>query len=445
MKRFFRVGILVFLPILTLALGWELGITYERKSTQDTIQELEFLYKGKTSSGSLVHDPEREVNLSLMWGVWRLLLQHYIAPEKLQVTPMLYGAVAGLVQALDDPYTSFMTPKENRDFKETLQGTLHGIGAELTMKKGQVVVVAPIKGSPAQAAGLLPEDIIVKVNDIDVTDEPLSSVVQSIRGPKGTTVKLAIMRGNETELRIFEIKRDDITIPSVQSEVKKTASGSVGYIAVNQFGDGTISEVEKALKEFKGKDVAGIIVDLRFNGGGYLEGAVELASLFLKQGKIVTVQRRSGEPTHHYVNGRPLDPDIPLAVIINAGTASASEIFAGAIQDLKRGKIVGKQSFGKGTVQEVYDLPGGSSLRVTVAHWLTPNGKDLGKEGVHPDIDVDRTQQEIADGKDPQLDAAMRWLLNHEQPASSAPTAPASSAASSKAKSQGLKEIPLEN
>ncbi|MDD5075141.1 MAG: S41 family peptidase, partial [Candidatus Peribacteraceae bacterium] len=280
---------------------------------------------------------------------------------------------------------------------------------------------------------------------VEVTDEPLNAVVQRIRGPKGTVVTLAVMRGNETALRIFEIKRDNITIPSVQNEVKKTASGSIGYIAVNQFGDGTITEVEKVLKGFKGENIKGIIVDLRYNGGGYLEGAVELASLFLKQGKIVTVQRRSGEPVHHYVNGRPLEPDIPLAVIINAGTASASEIFAGAMQDLKRGKIVGKLSFGKGTVQEVYDLPGGSSLRVTVAHWLTPNGKDLGKEGVHPDIDMDRTQEDMIAGRDPQLDAALNWLLDHEQPVSPEPSASVSSASSKAKSSKGLKEIPVEN
>jgi len=415
MKRAFRISVVVLLPLITLSLGWGLGMRYAEQQVAETMSQLEFLYQGKTASGTLVHDPEKEVNLALLWGVWRLLQQHYIAPEKLETTNMLFGATAGLVRALGDPYTTFMTPNENTDFKESLGGKLHGIGAELTMKDDNIVVVAPLKGSPAQEAGLLPEDIIIKVDGTDITNETLTGVVQRIRGPKGTTVKLTILRKELTEPIELSIKRDNITIPSVEAEVKKTASGTVGVIALNQFGDETISEVETALRDFQKEKqpIRGLVIDLRFNGGGYLDGAVELASLFLKQGKVVTVQRREGEPVSHYVNGRPLDPDLPLAVVINEGSASASEIFAGSIQDNKRGIIVGKTSFGKGTVQEVFDLPGGSSLRVTVAHWLTPGGKDLGKEGVHPDIEANRTPEDTAAKRDPQLDAAIEWLFDH--------------------------------
>ncbi len=419
MKRIFRIGIVILLPLITLSLGWGLGMRYAKQQVAETMSQLEFLYQGKTASGTLVHDPEKEVNLALLWGVWRLLQQHYISPENLNVTNMLFGATSGLVRALDDPYTAFMTPRENTDFKEGLGGKLHGIGAELTMKDSHVVVVAPLKGSPAQKAGLLPEDIIIKVNGEEIGNETLTSVVQRIRGPKGTNVILTIERSNEEEPLEFTIKRDDITIPSVEAEIQETASGAIGVIALNQFGDETIQEVEQALRDFqKEKEpVRGIVIDLRYNGGGYLDGAVELASLFLKQGKVVTVQRREGEPVPHYVNGRPLDADIPLAVIINEGSASASEIFAGAIQDHERGIIVGKTSFGKGTVQEVFDLPGGSSLRVTVARWLTPNGMDLSKEGIAPNIVVDRTTEQISAKEDPQLDAAIEWLFDHEQPA----------------------------
>ncbi|MDD5103800.1 MAG: S41 family peptidase, partial [Candidatus Peribacteraceae bacterium] len=288
----------------------------------------------------------------------------------------------------------------------------------LTMKDGSIVVVAPLKGSPAQEAGLLPEDTIIMVDGTDVTSETLTNVVQRIRGPKGTSVKLTIVRKDQTEPVELTIKRDDIQIPSVEFSVKETGSGSIGVISINQFGDNTVQEVEESVRDFirSEKPIAGIVIDLRYNGGGYLDGAVELASIFLKQGKVVTVQRREGEPVSHYVNGRPLEPDLPLAVIINEGSASASEIFAGAIQNHKRGIIIGKTSFGKGTVQEVFDLPGGSSLRVTVARWLTPGGKDLSKEGIHPDIEVDRTPQDTAAKSDPQLDAAMEWLFAHEEP-----------------------------
>src|SRR3989339_36726 len=418
MKRTLRIGLIVLLPLITLSLGWGLGVRYAERQVADMMSQLEFLYQGKTASGTLVHDPEKEVDLALLWGVWRLLQQHYIAPEKLQTTNMLFGATAGLVRALDDPYTSFMTPRENTDFKEGLGGKLHGIGAELTMKDGQVVVVAPLKGSPAQEAGLLPEDIIIEVNGTDISNETLTNVVQRIRGPKGTSVTLTLLRADQPDAFELTIKRADITIPSVEAEVHQTASGAVGVIALNQFGDETVQEVEKALRDLqKEKEpIQGLVIDLRFNGGGYLDGAVELASLFLKQGKVVTVQRREGEPVAHYVNGRPLEAELPLAVLINAGSASASEIFAGAIQDHKRGTIVGQTSFGKGTVQEVFDLPGGSTLRVTVARWLTPGGNDLSKEGIHPDIEVDRTPEDSAADRDPQLDTAMEWLVEQGQP-----------------------------
>lgn len=417
MKRFFRVGIIVLLPLITLTLGWGLGVRYAEQQVAHTMSQLEFLYQGKTASGVLVHDPEKEVNLALLWGVWRLLQQHYIMPEKLEVTKMLFGATAGLVHALEDPYTTFMTPRENTEFKESLGGKLHGIGAELTMKDGKVVVVAPLKGSPAQEAGLLPEDTIIAVNGTDISNETLTNVVLRIRGPKGTTVTLTIIRKDQAEPMEFTIKRADITIPSVEAEMKETASGAVGVIAINQFGDETVREVERALRDFqKTKEpLHGLVIDLRFNGGGYLDGAVELASLFLKQGKVVTVQRREGEPVSHYVNGRPLEAELPLAVLINEGSASASEIFAGAIQEHKRGIIVGKPSFGKGTVQEVFDLPGGSSLRVTVARWLTPEGKDLSTESIHPDVDANRTAEDSAANLDPQLDAAIAWLFTRAE------------------------------
>jgi carboxyl-terminal processing protease len=348
--------------------------------------------------------------------VWRLLLKHYIAPEDLQVTPLVFGAVQGLVHAVGDAYTAFMTPPENKSFRQALEGKLQGIGAELTLREGQIVIVAPLKGSPAAKAGLLPGDVIVQVGEVTIEGETLQQVVQRIRGPKGTRVTLTILRHGSVEPLTFTIVRDDIDVPSVESRILTTATGSLGYIALNQFGEHSIVEFKEALQSIAQEPLKGLIVDLRFNGGGYLDGAVELASLFLHQGKVVSVERRGAEPEHHYVYGRPLLPDIPLAVIINQGSASASEIVAGALQDHGRATVIGKKSFGKGTVQEVIDLPGGSSLRVTTARWLTPNGKNLGKEGVDPDIDIDRTEEDFDAGRDSQLDAAVEWLLDGERP-----------------------------
>jgi len=414
MRRSLRFAIGVLLPLMTLAIGWQLGARYEQEQLNELSERLELLYTGKTGTGSVLADPEKEVDISLLWGVWRLLIKHYISSENLDQRAMVYGAVGGLTRAVGDPYTTFMTPVENKEFHQSLQGKLEGIGAELTMRNEQVVVVVPLKGSPAEEAGLEPEDVILKVDDVDIAGETLNQVVDRIRGPQGTSVTLTILREGENDLLTLSILRARITIPSTQQELKLTGSGTLGYIQLNQFGDGTVGEVREALRALRAENPKGIILDVRSNGGGYLEGAVEIASMFLSQGKVVTVERRDGEPTNHYVSGRPSDPTIPLAILINEGSASASEILAGALQDSDRAKVIGKQSFGKGTVQEVFDLPGNASVRITIAKWLTPLGHDLGSAGVTPDIEVDLTREDVAAGRDPQLSAAMEWLLDGE-------------------------------
>lgn len=416
MSRTLRTLAIVVLPIITLLLGLQIGMTLEEQKFKEVTEDLEFSYQGGVGSGVLVADPEKEVDISLLWATWRLLNTHYIEESRLQATPMLYGAVSGIVSSLGDPYTIFMTPKENKDFTDSLQGKLQGIGAELTLKDEKIVIVAPLKGSPAEKAGLLPQDIITHVDEVDIAGENLNQVVQRIRGKKGTTVILTIVRPSEGRTFDVTITRDDITVPSVEWEILKTPDGNIGVVTINQFGDGTAREVGNAIEDLKESPLKGLVLDVRFNGGGYLERAVELASMFLRSGKVVTVVRRNGEPVHHYVNGRPIDTETPLVILINEGSASASEILAGALQDAGRAKIIGKKSFGKGTVQEIFNLPGGSSVRITIARWLTPNGKDLGKEGVTPDIETERTQEQIENNEDPQLDAAVEYLLKGEQP-----------------------------
>ncbi|MCK5019763.1 MAG: S41 family peptidase, partial [Candidatus Peribacteraceae bacterium] len=329
-----------------------------------------------------------------------------------QIQPMLFGAAAGLVHAVGDPYTSFMTPNQNEDFHISLQGKLEGIGAQLTMRENMIVVIAPMKGSPAQDAGLLPEDIIVVVDDEDITGEDLNQVVNRIRGPRGTKVVLGVIRKGVDEIVSVSITRDEIKIPSTEYSVKDTASGSIGIITINQFGDSTTRDTEKALRSIlKEDDLIGVILDVRFNGGGYLERAVEMVSLFVQQGEVVSVVRMGEEAERHFVNGRPLSTDIPLVILVNEGSASASEILAGALQDHDRAEIIGKKTFGKGTVQEIFELPGGSSLRITIAKWHTPNGRDLSKEGIDPDKEVERTMENINAGEDPQMEAAVDYFM----------------------------------
>jgi carboxyl-terminal processing protease len=398
---------------LLFLVGWQLGSWHAVGSdglAPTTAFSREQIHPGKSASGVTANNPQRDVDIELMWETWNTLIEHYIDPKKLQVTPMVYGATEGLVRAVGDPYTVYMTPEEDKEFDDSLKGNLEGIGAELSMKDGEVTVVTPLKQSPAERAGIKSNDIITYVDDASTEGLNLTQVVNRIRGPKGTVVKVTVYRDGKGKLD-FTMTREQIHIRSVEAKTIESSGKTIGYAALNQFGDGSIAELQQELQTFKKQKVDGIVLDLRNNGGGYLDGAVELTSLFVKSGLVVSVEHREGPGEREYVSGHPLLPDTPLVVLANEATASASEIVAGALQDHGRAKVIGKKSFGKGTVQEVIELGGGGSLRVTVARWLTPNGKNLGKEGIHPDLEVEPAETGKGEfgtpGKDPQLDAAL--------------------------------------
>jgi carboxyl-terminal processing protease len=401
-------------PLFTLLIGWQIGIQAQQQSVIDLQKQLENVYGGESQSGAMLTDPEREADITLMWTVWRILQARYIEPDAMNTQKMIDGAIGGLVAAIGDPYTMYMTPVQNTNFRDALSGHLEGIGAELSQEQGAITVVSPLKGSPAQRAGLLPKDVIVEVDGKDISGQNLNDVVSKIRGARGTKVTLTVVREGANDFLHFTIVRESITVPSTEYEVKKTGSGSVGYLAINQFGDETMNEVRTILKDVKPAELKGLIIDLRYNGGGYLDGAVDLVSMFVKEGRVVTVAGRDGESQGHFVSGETILPDIPLVILQNEASASASEITAGALQDNKRATIVGTVSFGKGTVQEVVELPGGSSLKVTIAHWLTPSGINLSKQGVKPDLEVETTREDFAAGRDPQLQTALEWLLDGE-------------------------------
>ena len=411
-----RIFFGLFLLLAVLALGWQLGVQMERQSVARQKHELEVRFALAGSGVTFENDPEQEVDLTLLWTVWRLLDQYYVDPDELTIDQLRYGAVAGLVEATGDSYTSFMTPQENNDFQQVLRGTLEGIGAELTMRDGAIVIVAPIKGTPAAKAGLLPLDVIISVDGDSMEGVSLEDAVHKIRGEKGTSVEIGIYRPDTNEELTFNITRDRIQVPSTDVEVIETGSGSVGFLSINQFADATVREAKEKLEYLLGQEIEGLILDLRFNGGGYLEGSIDITSLFLHRGKVVSVHRRGQELESHYVNGDVLDGDMPMVVLINEGSASASEIVAGALQDHERAIIMGAQSFGKGTVQEVIDLPGGSSLRVTVAKWQTPSGRVFMREGIVPDYIIPMNTADYLEGIDPQKDAAIEYLLDGDTP-----------------------------
>jgi len=392
-----RILSLAILPIVTLVIGWEAGTLWGHNR----------LNAAETVTG----DPQQQVDMSLMWNVWSLLQDKYIEPGDLKTNEMILGAVHGMVAAVGDPYTVFMSPVESTDFRDSLSGHLEGIGAQLTQSGGNVLVVSPLKGSPAEKVGLQSQDWIVEVDGKDVTGQSLEQIVTQVRGPKGTTVKVGVVRKGLGEILTLSMVRDSITVPSTEYEVRHGTGGDVGYLAINQFGDETVNEVRSILTDVDPAKLKGFIIDLRFNGGGYLDGAVDLVSMFQQEGLVVSVQGKGTDIERHEVTGQAILPTIPLVVLVNEGSASASEITAGALQDNKRATIVGVKSFGKGTVQEVINLKDGTSLRVTIAHWLTPSGRNLSKEGVMPDIIVERTREQMIAEQDPQLNAAMKILL----------------------------------
>lgn len=387
----------IILVVFIFALGWHVGAGQGRQGQTPFAPE-------KQVSQGVGSD---KVDMQLFWDVWGLLASRYVDPNVLDYKNMIYGAIRGMVFSLGDPYTTFLTPKENREFQESMNGTLEGIGAELTLRDGLITVVSPLKGSPAKDAGIQPEDVILKVNGEDVQDFTLEQVVTKIRGPKGTKVKLTIGRKGEREPFDVEIVRQTINISSVEWKMV----GTIADIELNQFGGKTKEEFTKAIGEILLKRPAGIVLDLRYNGGGYLDGAVDIVSEFVEKGKVVSVKKRNtDEDEVIYVTGKARVAKVPLVVLINKGSASASEIVAGAIRDNGRGTIIGETSFGKGTVQEVENLIDGSSLRITIAKWYTPNNVNISKVGITPDTEVKRTIEDMKANRDPQLDAALDYL-----------------------------------
>ena len=320
---------------------------------------------------------------------------------KLDSAKLLEGAKKGLVEAAGDPYTVYFTQQEAKDFMNDLQGTFSGIGAELDRRDNKLLVTSTLDDSPARKAGLMPADAIVKVNDQDASDWAVDKAVSQIRGEQGTTVKLTIVRNQE--LKEFSIVREAITTPSVKSEV---TADNIGYLRLSRFAEDTTALAEKAANDFKSKGVKGIVLDLRGNGGGYLKAAQDVSSLWLND-KVVVQERTDGKVTDTLRSGStPILEGIPTVVLVDGGSASASEIVAGALRDNNAAKLVGEKTFGKGSVQEIIDLPNGGQLKVTIAKWFTPNGKNISKEGIAPDEEVKASDDDLKNNLDKQKDKA---------------------------------------
>lgn len=295
-----------------------------------------------------------------------------------------YGAVAGMVRAAGDPYTAYSDPIETKQFKETLKGSFSGIGAEMGIEGGLIVVIAPLEGSPAAKAGMKAGDIIVAIDDKNLTEETsLDAAVRMIRGPKGTKVKITVVHPEAKEKTDIVITRDDIEVQSVKSEIKN----GIAHISISSFNGDTTSKFMKTARDVKKAGVQGIVLDVRRNPGGYLDTAVDIASEFLAPNSTVVIEKGKTETTHRAKRTGTLR-DIPTVVLMDESSASAAEILAGALQDNLGTPLIGVKTFGKGSVQDVVDLSDGSSLRVTIAKWFTPKGTSITDEGIKPTVEV---------------------------------------------------------
>lgn len=355
-------------------------------------------------------DPPKVGDFGTFWQAWQIIDENYLKNDQVDGQDKIYGAIKGLVESLGDPYTVFFTPENGKKFHEDIQGNFGGIGAEIGIRKNQLVVVSPLKDSPASKAGLLPGDKIVKINASSTFGITVEQAVGLIRGPEGTVVTLSILRDDWSTPKEFKIQRATITAPTIDFEMKE---GGIAYLELHSFNDNTNRLFYDAAKKALAAGAKGMILDLRNNPGGYLSTAIDIAGWFLPSGSLVVKEEsRSGTTQDFYSVGNAVFAKMPLVILINEGSASASEILAGSIKDTRPVKLVGKQTFGKGTVQEIKYLRDGSTLKVTVAHWVLPSGKILDGEGtgLKPDYEVERTEEDIEEGRDPQFDKALEVM-----------------------------------
>ena len=352
--------------------------------------------------------PPEEVDFSLFWEAWQKIQEKFVDKEKFDLQKMIYGAISGMVKSLEDPYTIFLSPEETKRFEEDVKGRFEGVGMEIGIRKGQLQVIAPLEGTPAQKAGLRAGDKIIKIDDTLTADLTIDEAVSLIRGPKGTEVNLTIFREEWGKTKEFKIIRAVIEIPSLKWELKN----DIAYLKLYHFTEKASFDFRIAAFEILNSRAKRIILDLRNNPGGYLEVARDLAGWFLEKDQIVAFEDfGEGKEQKKYIAKGPARLlDYPTVVLINKGTASGSEILAGALRDNRGIILIGEKTFGKGSVQELERLREGSSLKITIAKWLTPKGELITDKGLEPDIRVEMTEEDYEKERDPQLDKAIEII-----------------------------------
>lgn len=401
MNSFTKKTILIAIAILVLGATFSFGILVGVKQ-YPAIEKIKQVFHKEP-------DMQTQVDFALFWDVWHRLESNYVDKANIDRNKMVLGAIDGLTRSLGDPYTLFFPPVEAKRFQEDISGSFAGIGAEVGMKKGILTIIAPLKNSPAERAGLQAGDKVFKINATSTADLTIDTAVGFIRGPKGTEVMLTITRDSWESTKEIKIVRDTIVIPV--TETKKFNNG-IFYVHLFNFNETSPNEFRKALREFSDSGSKKLVLDLRNNPGGFLTASIDIASWFLPAGEIVAREKSIESETDYRSFGYRYLESVPVIVLINQGSASASEILAGALRDQRGAKLVGMKSFGKGSVQEVENLPGGASLKITIAKWFTPNNYSINESGLDPDVKVEVTQADTDAHKDPQLDKAVEILNN---------------------------------
>lgn len=401
------VGVIGFSGVV----GYYTGI--HRANQLDPNAPLSVLNASSTSSG----DGEK-IDFSLFWKSWNLINKKFYG--SIDDSKRLDGAIAGMVQSMGDPYTVYMEPSASQQFKSDLEGVFDGIGAELTVRNSLLTVVSPLEASPAEKAGIKGGDVIVEIDGKKAADMSFGDAIDAIRGQKGTPVTLTIARADTEKPFPVTVSRDTIVVKSVKTS-SVGVDNSVAYIKVNQFGDDTTELFKAALQDAKNTGKKGIIVDLRNNGGGYLNAAVDMIGMLIPskpesseanlQKRVAVVEKFKGDTQEtHAAKTDPILDTLPMAIIVNGGSASASEIFSGALKDYGRATLVGTKTFGKGSVQELQELPNGGSIKVTIAKWFTPLGTGIDGTGIEPDLAVELPEGQEMNTSDIQVSKALEAI-----------------------------------
>jgi len=389
--------------IISFFIGITIGSSNQLKTSSVDASNVQI-----TNQEALPDYLSKDVNFKLFWKVWDILKNKYVDKDQLIDTKLFYGALKGLVGSLEDPYSVFFTPETSKEFNDELSGKFEGIGAEIGIRNDRLTIISPLTDSPAEKAGLQALDKILMIDDKDATNMSLDQAVNLIRGDKGTQVTLTISRENLKENKKITITRDTIRIKSVNLEFKN----DIAIIKLSNFNSDTEGVFNNVAAEIMQNHPKGIILDLRNDPGGFLDTAVIVAGYWVTKGQTVVKEVFSNQSLNQeYPSlGSAVFKDIKTVVLINGGSASASEIVSGALQDYQLATVLGEQSFGKGSVQELEKLSDGSSVKVTIARWLTPLGRTIEKNGITPDIEVKLSPEDVNNGQDPQMDKAVEII-----------------------------------